>query len=322
MGPRRRSRGRPPPSKAKLVRALRRSSLLWGHDEGVVEARKRAFAHCQRLANGAVDEGVVEGSEAVCLLAGHAFGFQLGATTKESWKASERQSPMSTIAALQWGHDEGVVEGATCPVLLPRPLTCFNWATTKESWKACQPESSFIRIPLASIGPRRRSRGRRLSMSYLADDEMASIGPRRRSRGRHGFDNPVRAGEEASIGPRRTSRGRHVPQGIAIANDRRFNWATTKESWKAFRRSKILAWLDALQWGHDEGVVEAQGQCRTHDESQYQAASDGATTKESWKASLGGFSLNADASMGPRRRCRKAFLSATGCTASLQLYGP
>ena len=32
-----------------------------------------------------------------------------GATTKESWKTSERRPPLPRIR-LQWGHDEGVVE--------------------------------------------------------------------------------------------------------------------------------------------------------------------------------------------------------------------
>jgi len=37
-----------------------------------------------------------------------------------------------------------------------------------------------------------------------------------------------------------------------------FNGATTKASWKAFNADKFFRRLRALQWGHDEGVVEGQ----------------------------------------------------------------
>ena len=38
-----------------------------------------------------------------------------GATTKESWKASITCSAIDAVSALQWGHDEGVVEGNSGP---------------------------------------------------------------------------------------------------------------------------------------------------------------------------------------------------------------
>ena len=61
-----------------------------------------------------------------------------GATTMVSWKARRRirrgRSASSTM--LQWGHDDGVVEGSVYAASATVADVGFNGATTMVSWKA------------------------------------------------------------------------------------------------------------------------------------------------------------------------------------------
>jgi len=133
--------------------------LQWGHDEGVVEGETAT----QLLRDGhslqwGHDEGVVEGA------------ISLPSETR--------------LAGLQWGHDEGVVEGSRIRRLRSAFWSCFNGATTKASWKAwlfCGNRRPFPRLQWGHdegvVEGGLRCLGRRRGFS-------ASMGPRRRRRGR------------------------------------------------------------------------------------------------------------------------------------------
>ncbi len=176
-----------------------------------------------------------------------------------------------------WGHDEGVVEGnlnrPDRSRARPRSAVCaFNGATTKR----CRGRS------IAGISPVQQHVGA----------IHASMGPRRRCRGRDGqssWDQFVADHFAASMGPRRMSRGRRCPC----------------QSGRCWGKSTI----SRLQWGHDEGVV-GRPLAAPESSSDRSRASNGATTKVSWKRPLGrrtdthSMGCPNIASMGPRRRCR------------------
>jgi len=114
-------------------------SLQWGHDEGVVEgdysaplvqASVPASMGPRRRRRGRHD------ATALHPWGGYRFN---GATTKASWKAEITVSVDAKAITLQWGHDEGVVEGDRQSRGAESPLGSFNGATTKASWKAPRP---------------------------------------------------------------------------------------------------------------------------------------------------------------------------------------
>ncbi len=65
-----------------------------------------------------------------------------------------------------------------------------------------------------------------------------------------------------------------------------FNWATTKESWKATWLDSVARRYGKLQLGHDEGVVEGLEVAPLLDAASKRF--NWATTKESWKARRSG----------------------------------
>ena len=66
---------------------------------------------------------------------------------------------------LQWGHDNGVVERCWCAQRAAATSTRFNGATTMESWKGISNRFSLSSLAIASMGPRRWSRGKGLGDS-------------------------------------------------------------------------------------------------------------------------------------------------------------
>ena len=187
--------------------------------------------------------------------------------------------------ALQWGHDNGVVERAGAGCRSTRRKTCFNGATTMESWKgACRRHNNPV-LP-ASMGPRQWSRGkafaeRHRSATSLRDIARASMGPRQWSRGKDLTRKQAKVQSLASMGPRQWSRGKAPSRRRRRRNMQSFNGATTMESWKGSARLLEQRPFDALQWGHDNGVVERPWP------SAFLPAGcnrfNGATTMESWK---------------------------------------
>ena len=172
-----------------------------------------------------------------------------GATTQESWKSSVLNRP-ATSAVLQWGHDAGVVEEMLRPVV--------------------------VRPSAASMGPRRRSRGRdqpagpagpaarfngattqeswkrwRQTSPALVTSQCFNGATTQESWKRNSTDRaPLKRFNGATTQEswkRRPSGARIRPRQLG------FNGATTQESWKARGTSWPGKWL---QWGHDDGVVE------------------------------------------------------------------
>ena len=177
-----------------------------------------------------------------------------GATTMESWKtqAAISRRPHDSTASMgprQWSrgrrrrqHD--ITRCRNAASMGPRQwsrgrqeprrpggarLASFNGATTMESWKTLVASNDARRC--ASMGPRQWSRGR--------PDARSEVHPR-----------------SASMGPRQWSRGRPMPRRSSVGAVRRFNGATTMESWKTRSDSAPSSNHVMLQWGHDNGVVE------------------------------------------------------------------
>ena len=247
--------------------ALPRSSvteLQWGHDEGVVEGVDQ---HVDRSAgrpgfNGATtkvswkaaslsvpvagrcrmlqwghDEGVVEGRQHGDIIESRQVSFN-GATTKASWKAPLEVVRGVVHPQLQWGHDEGVVEGAGHGGSSVRPLTRFNGATTKVSWKADLSARVIGDDVEASMGPRRRCRGRRTDRGLALASVVACF---------NGATTKVSWKAYVATGRSLTSSielqwghdegvvegSTMVPVSPVVTGC--FNGATTKVSWKAHR---------------------------------------------------------------------------------------
>ena len=251
------------------------------------------------------------------------------------------RSARSDVSELQWGHDEGVVEGAQRWRGDRHDLHGFNGATTKVSWKA---RSRRLRCDTgvhASMGPRRWCRGRRWRMPSSIERPSRWL--------QWGHDEGVVEGgvirveidgrwRRASMGPRRWCRGRRDPWVHRVPRDTTgFNGATTMVSWKAPKSSRYAAVpAIALQWGHDDGVVEGyvNGGYRSeiidalqwgHDDGVVEGVPDACRLGGKIRASMGprrrcrgrrsaGASRRAGrrASMGPRRRCRGRRQSCIG----------
>jgi len=110
---------------------------------------------------------------------------------------------------LQWGHDEGVVEGGWRQREPVRAIPRFNGATTKASWKATATTAGTLWSPMLQWG----------------HDEGVVEGGADGRGGRHQA--------QASMGPRRRRRGRRFERCRCRRRQLRFNGATTKASWKA-----------------------------------------------------------------------------------------
>ena len=157
---------------------------------------------------------------------GHDEGVVEGASPSTSQRSRQ---------LLQWGHDEGVVEGLTSTELAS-PAASFNGATTKVSWKA-----------LAAAASRRGC-----SCFNGATTKVSWKAGRQRHR--------LAAQQTASMGPRQRCRGRPPI------------------------RKTTVAVTPLLQWGHDNGVVE--GDLDHVKNLRLFLGFNGATTKVSWKASM------------------------------------
>ena len=204
-----------------------------------------------------------------------------GATSSSTLKGTgDRLSTTTPAPQLQWGHVVVDVEGAG---QVPVPAG----------------------IPAASMGPRRRRRGRVIAAAPDMLEALASMGPRRRRRGRSST---------------KRSRGSRP--------DRRFNGATSSSTWKAppLKYSPPQTW--PLQWGHV--VVDVEGKFNTLENNAAVVAAsmgprrrrrgrsglrflakasrrfNGATSSSTWK-DVDRVMTDFDrllASMGPRRRRR------------------
>ena len=180
-----------------------------------------------------------------------------GATTMESWKGSAKRPASFSSVLLQWGHDDGVVERPRRGPAARPTSTSFNGATTMESWNGRRPLGRLASGGLASMGPRRWSRGK---------------GPTgRNSWGREftlqwGHDNGV---------VERDFLARGANQG-----GESFNGATTMESWKGHHLSSRS--MRTSRFNGATTMVSWKGRQRIHRDL-YSPGFNGATTMESWK---------------------------------------
>ncbi len=108
---------------------------------------------------------------------------------------------------LQWGHGDGAVEEEH-----PRPGRRrgrrLQWGHGDGAVEEAVMPSALSRFAVASMGPRRWSRGRGRQRGAGNAPDGASMGPRRWSRGRATERRAFWRNLNASMGPRRWSRGR------------------------------------------------------------------------------------------------------------------
>ena len=159
-----------------------------------------------------------------------------GATTKVSWKARHTRSSS--------GADH----------------RSFNGATTKVSWKAGATSSIRVVHANASMGPRRRCRGRRRAACRAQPDGRKL---------QWGHDEGVVEGTSNAV--------------CNAVSEVSFNGATTKVSWKAVPER---AQRRAASSGFNGATTKVSWKaCRwaTHGQPTEQRF-NGATTKVSWKA--------------------------------------
>ena len=157
MGPRRRSRGK---RRGQSRERTNDPQLQWGHDEGVVENARGVVRPC----------AVLKAS--------------MGPRRRSRGRPFIPEEFRAVTNPLQWGHDEGVVEneGHWNGSAMDTTLQWGHDEGVVENGRKCRAESAEV---LASMGPRRRSRGKREGAEILrARPGLASMGPRRRSRGR------------------------------------------------------------------------------------------------------------------------------------------
>ncbi len=83
-----------------------------------------------------------------------------GATSSSTWKASVAHGWGEGVGKLQWGHVVVDVEGARAVSRTRGPCRGFNGATSSSTWKGMRSGSRRHLASLASMGPRRRRRGR------------------------------------------------------------------------------------------------------------------------------------------------------------------
>ena len=264
----------------QLLSVSRLRRLQWGHDDGVVERTVEVGHHVRRRAASMGPRRWSRGKAACSYAPGERLRHaSMGPRRWSRGKGQPRSRVHVVSARLQWGHDDGVVEGEF-QKRHPGATLGFNGATTMESWKGGFLLLACPKQVVLQWGHDDGVVERILSTACSVQPINASMGPRRWSRGKVFIGIHCARGLWASMGPRRWSRGRWLqgsrchPQGAR------------------------------LQWGHDDGVVERGG--RRFTGSPCQAGFNGATTMESWKgAERARVNLRAPkASMGPRRWSR------------------
>ena len=126
-----------------------------------------------------------------------------------------------------------------------------------EPWKSVDRRGFSVAAHVASMGPRRWSRGRDVDgLRRAALGGPASMGPRRGSRGRGRVEDGRRT-PEGFNGATAMEPWKSAP-GISSsrADDASFNGATAMEPWKSARGVADVDHDGWLQWGHGDGAVE------------------------------------------------------------------
>ena len=133
-----------------------------------------------------------------------------------------------------------------------------------------------------SIGPRPFSHGYLIIASMTAiQAQEVSIGPRLFSHGYTASTASTVNAPTVSIGPRPFSHGNMISLTSIMGLQRRFNWATTFQSWKYPIDKAAIVGNTEFQLGHDLSVMEIQGMCcRGH---RGKDRFNWATTFQSWK---------------------------------------
>ncbi len=237
----------------------------------------------------------VEGAQALVFSVSTAARFN-GATSSSTWKGNNTAFGYVVPGLLQWGHVVVDVEGTQSAHALRLVWSSFNGATSSSTWKVvvgrgwCSAEPCY-----ASMGPRRRRRGRMPGLSSRSPDGGGFNGATSSSTWK-GPRSPryARPVKPASMGPRRRRRGRTVTPSV------------------------VGRGLPKLQWGHV--VVDVEGLEVDPVRSVGSVGFNGATSSSTWKAVHCGCHVAALAlaSMGPRRRRR----GRGGGTTTLTLDHP
>ena len=278
MGPRRWSRGRASASRESRIALL----LQWGHGDGAVEEVRplRTVASTRHSFNGATAMEPWKSSSRR-LVAGR--WASMGPRRWSRGRAASVRIRIASDAVLQWGHGDGAVEERRRSGDPDSAHRRFNGATAMEPWKSQTRSPVTHRGELASMGPRRWSRGRARAIAASAPADQSFNGATAMEPWKRWLHRAsIVARPEASMGPRRWSRGR----GHAIAAVRPSpRWLQWGHGDGAVEERRLVAHLasrrNTLQWGHGDGAVEERWPHRC---AAGQSGFNGATAMEPWKS--------------------------------------
>jgi len=178
------------------------------------------------------------------------------ATAVEPWRTPILLPQTGTPPPLQFGHGGGAVEDDA----IHAEASADDALQFGHGGGAVEDAAGLDRTvhgEVASIRPRRWSRGGHAFWVLAAYHRGASIRPRRWSRGGPRRLPPWQPPlQVASIRPRRWSRGGPCPrrQRAQLIDD--FNSATAVEPWRTAMIDEELARIKQLQFGHGGGAVE------------------------------------------------------------------
>jgi|SRR5208337_2912231 len=289
-------------------------------DRHRVVARLQASMGPRRWSRGRGDNVTVVPPDVLLLQWGHGDG------------AVEEYDPQMNrrlMLRLQWGHGDGAVE-ELCGARANRDRgDCFNGATAMEPWKRAGHAARGAAPGLASMGPRRWSRGRGRGRPGHGPNQSRFNGATAMEPWKSAVVIPHRArwfGLQWGHGDGAVEEGDVVPA-IGGAGGG-FNGATAMEPWKRPHVRSGYLFGTSLQWGHGDGAVEeicdqglvpriehasmgprrwSRGRGRpSWRRRRFMACFNGATAMEPWKSRTNPAiaMTSAYASMGPRRWSR------------------
>ena len=241
--------------------ALCMMTLQWGHVVVDVEGARGGMVFPAVLArfNGATSSSTWKAPSRLHCRGWGCWALQWGHVVVDVEGRSRFGESSPSAALLQWGHVVVDVEGRRVGFSTSWMANSFNGATSSSTWKAAWEHVLLPRVQRASMGPRRRRRGRlhrcvsnglgpkKLQWGHVVVDVEGAALLCDGARQERGFNGATSSSTwkvpchtckhaqtpRASMGPRRRRRGRCTIYTTAAGLPRWcFNGATSSSTWK------------------------------------------------------------------------------------------